>query len=569
MPIRRIAVPFARRLGLPFSIGAGGKRKYVLYDQFITARSAGAVNGTASELGNKRLANAAPTRTVKDTESKLSIASGALTFAGGKASPGWGDPGLWYPSVTRIAGRMFLASISPTNTSTEIGLGFNNAASSQPSSAAINFASSSRIMALGSLTVGAYTTNTYSLCIVLRATGAFYFIKGGVFSTWELLHVGATNAVSPLYPAVVSYNSPQSVDNIRIPATLWLPVPLASDSFTRANGALGNTDGLGHAEQNGGSGKAWTGATWTISSNKAVNTPTGTEKLTDTSLEANYTAGLCDTLTKSGSPTVSQSADAHSGSKSQSFTPTAINDNLRWSSFTPTAGKWYHASFWCKAATSGGASYFRFNGSWGSKYSSEITATSYTQYRAIARAASTTALSLNLYHGGTGGFVALTLDDGSLLELDTATLFSSLSLSTPDVMIDAKVSALTAGTQAGIVARLDSSSSPANFIIAYFDGAGKVIVEECVSGTYADVSAGGYTKAFSADDTLRLDLSGTAFRLYHITSAGVVSLLGSGSTNVTTGNLHGQFSTYASNTFGGFLVWPKGTGGEHNAIGGM
>lgn len=55
-------------------------QSYTLQDQFTTALSAGSVNGTSAEPTGG-------TRTVTDTESKLSIASGALTFAGGKATP--------------------------------------------------------------------------------------------------------------------------------------------------------------------------------------------------------------------------------------------------------------------------------------------------------------------------------------------------------------------------------------------------------------------------------------------------------------------------------------------------
>lgn len=60
---------------------------------------------------------------------------------------------------------------------------------------------------------------------------------------------------------------------IRVPQSLFNVVPLASDSFNRSNGALGTTDGAGHAEANGGSGLAWTSqlGTWAISSNLATS----------------------------------------------------------------------------------------------------------------------------------------------------------------------------------------------------------------------------------------------------------------------------------------------------------
>lgn len=59
---------------------------------------------------------------------------------------------------------------------------------------------------------------------------------------------------------------------------LWLPAPIASDSFDRANGAMGNTDGAGHQESGadplmggGGDGVAWTDSIGTtqINANEA------------------------------------------------------------------------------------------------------------------------------------------------------------------------------------------------------------------------------------------------------------------------------------------------------------
>ena len=67
---------------------------WILRDEFNTALSAGSVHGTTSEPSGH-------TRTVKDTENKISIADGKLTFSGGKASPAVGDPAIWYPAIDR------------------------------------------------------------------------------------------------------------------------------------------------------------------------------------------------------------------------------------------------------------------------------------------------------------------------------------------------------------------------------------------------------------------------------------------------------------------------------------
>jgi hypothetical protein len=89
--------------------------------------------------------------------------------------------------------------------------------------------------------------------------------------------------------------------------------------------------------------------TFSISSGVIVNAPTiGTELLTDPGLEANYTAGLCDTLTLTGAATVAQSVDVHGGTKAQEFTATAFNNRLNWPIVVGTAGSWYLYSVWSK-----------------------------------------------------------------------------------------------------------------------------------------------------------------------------------------------------------------------------
>ena len=91
---------------------------WILRDEFTTPLAAGSVHGTTSEPSGH-------TRTVTDTENKLSIADGKLTFSGGKASPSYNDndPGITYP-VTRLAGKNGIFNILPSATNTESLFGF-------------------------------------------------------------------------------------------------------------------------------------------------------------------------------------------------------------------------------------------------------------------------------------------------------------------------------------------------------------------------------------------------------------------------------------------------------------
>ncbi len=245
---------------------------YDLQDQFTTNRATGAVNGTSAEPTGG-------TRTVTDTESKLSIASGALTFVGGKTSPAYGDPRIVYPSIQRAAGKTFLADVdySVSNKDSYVGLS-TSATPGNPANANvevdINPQSNGTLYSyLASSTtfanLGSYTATSYKIATVLRSSGAFYFMKGGAFTNWTLMYIQSQGNTAALYPAIVNRNSVFTADNIRIPTATWLPTPLASDGFSGAT-----TDGMGHAEANGGSGLAWTNTigTWQSSSNVASAT---------------------------------------------------------------------------------------------------------------------------------------------------------------------------------------------------------------------------------------------------------------------------------------------------------
>lgn len=239
---------------------------YWARDQFVTNRAAGAVNGTSAEPGPG-------TRVATDTASKLTIASELLTFAATGA--GAGDPGLWLGSQARLPGKMVLADVTPGATGARIEAGWDTNQASTLSDALVF--STTTVLSVrdgvsASLVVGAYGASEYKVAVVMRASGCFTFIKGGAFTNWTLLYPGV-NGSAALFPAVTitAANAAFTADNLRVPYRTWLPVALASDSFNRADGALGNSDGAGHAEANGGAGLAWaqTAGTWGIATNAA------------------------------------------------------------------------------------------------------------------------------------------------------------------------------------------------------------------------------------------------------------------------------------------------------------
>jgi len=239
---------------------------WLLRDEFSYALAAGAVDDTlATHVGLRDV--------VTDTNSKLSIAGGVASFAtGGSAG---GDPGLWYELISSLAGRLIIGSITPSDTSSNgaIGLDTNQATTIRSSIRFLNPGALNVLDDNTSTSVGAFSATKYYACIVRRVFGHYYFIKGGAFTNWTLLYIGSSGG--GVYPAVVANGTADVFTSsfIRIPVETFLPTPLAYDTFTRDNGAIGSTEHYGPDSQRC-LDRVWTGATWTIATNKAVNTPT-------------------------------------------------------------------------------------------------------------------------------------------------------------------------------------------------------------------------------------------------------------------------------------------------------
>ena len=215
---------------------------YLLNDTFTTNRAAGAVNETYAEPGPGR-------RLVVDSSSKLSLSGGNATFATGGAA---NDPQLRLGPLPRSAGRLLVAGFTITAYGLEVGI--DSGLSGSPddgvrmTNTTLNVRSNlSTVLAVG---VNALAT-AYQVAIVLRAIGALYFIKGGAFSNWTLIWIGAAGSYSEVYGllTVVNATSVATGTHLRVPVACWLPTPLLSDGFSSvALNADSATDGAGHAE---------------------------------------------------------------------------------------------------------------------------------------------------------------------------------------------------------------------------------------------------------------------------------------------------------------------------------
>lgn len=105
----------------------------------------------------------------------------------------------------------------------------------------------------------------------MRSKGGFPFIRGGSYQMWTMLFPGNSSTTTPLFVDINQFGAGSSAySSLLVPKTLWLPSPIASDSFVRSNGALGVTDGNGTQERNGGAGLAWNAPGWVVSGNTAI-----------------------------------------------------------------------------------------------------------------------------------------------------------------------------------------------------------------------------------------------------------------------------------------------------------
>jgi hypothetical protein len=538
---------------------------WILRDEFTTPLAAGSVHGTTSEPSGH-------TRTVTDTENKLSIADGKLTFSGGKASPAWGDPAIWYPSVARAAGVSIILDITPTDATTSAEFGFDSGQSGNIVGNAMRITGDTIITYDGStagssIFIPANATN-YQLATILRSAGAYYFLKGGTATKWSMLWAGGADNTTPLYPGIANYDLASTNSFIRIPTTLWLPTPLASDGF----GTAGVTDGLGHAEGvatgigEGGGGLAWQsgGTTWSVSGGKAVNTPLvyGEELIVNGDMETGNPPSTWETTY---APVLTVEAD-RSGAGSQSLGAT-ISSGHTWmqilQTFTTETGKYYKLSVYSKAQAliSTKALLYRSD-AFASLIGSDINKTgdwAMTTLTARALSENTGILFESDYTEPELG--KMFLDDVSVKELKLSELFNTIQSSTPDVISTVTLPINPYGIQQGMILNLDSVSTPLNFVVAYYSY-NRVYLDKCVNGTWTNIITEfvGYVE----NAELRVIKDGTTYRLYYNdTLIGTATISDESIINNTR---HGLFSTDVRSTLDNFTLYARGTGNEYNIL---
>jgi len=166
----------------------------------------------------------------------------------------------------------------------------------------------------------------------------------------------------------------------------------------------------------------------------------------------------------------------------------------------------------------------------------------------------------------TAAAATLDVDNFSARPLTLSELFASVNPAlTADVhaRIAVTLDGALLGKQAGLVVNLDSAATPANFILAYLDGRGNAVLDECVAGVYTNKISAAVT--YSAGALLYVIRSGTSCWLfYNNAQVGSVQTM-----TVNTNKLFGMFKTSPLCSLDVFEIWPYGTGGEYAALGAM
>lgn len=274
--------------------------------------------------------------------------------------------------------------------------------------------------------------------------------------------------------------------------------------------------------------------TWALTETGWVNTPSSVEQLTNGNFEGSFAGGLASgwTIFSSATPT-QETTTVHGGLNSQKLVASAINQGMR-QIYAYVTGTWYLFSPWVYVESGGAV---------------RVATSNLTLKSTTTTGAWQNLLYLNRYGIFTGvdnyfatnaGAATFFVDDATLRALTLNTLFN--------VRVGATASCrptITAGTQAGVVAKLNSISAPTDFIIAYHDGT-SAKMDKCVAGTYTPLISTSATYAAGALIELR-NPSGNIWQLWYngvqVSTDQTIS-----DASIISNTLAGGFSTYSGNT---------------------
>jgi hypothetical protein len=230
---------------------------YHVCDTFKTARIAGTVNGTSCEPGPGHRVVSDITGTGVFIDS-FACATGDLTI---------GNEGFYLDSIIpRENGRVIVTEVKNFSPLASYYIGLSDAATLNQSYHLYNMlfmndyvnAYTTSNAASTALMNGVQANKRYKIAIVLRSAGRRIFYRDTT-DDWQLLYMDTRNNNLENYFAFSTFQVRKTgVRSIKCPKKLYSVLPVASDAFNRSDRVPDSTDGLGHAEGDGGADVDWT-----------------------------------------------------------------------------------------------------------------------------------------------------------------------------------------------------------------------------------------------------------------------------------------------------------------------
>ena len=387
----------------------------------------------------------------------------------------------------------------------------------------------------------------------LKAAGLLGF--GGLLAACGVPPVAATST-----PVIATPKAPTSTAAVssRTP-TVGKPASTISPSESGLKSVLIDFSTL----PDGAIPNPLSGSKWSISGGKALCNPTltGPELLLDPDLEGTYNSGLNSKLQKSGSPTVTQSAHVHAGSKAQGFTATAQYNYISATTNPHSEGKVFRLTGWARrtAGTSGQCVIQALSGTGGGVFSdAPITDTAYKQHILSFPVWGTSGWSTRwMIDCADSGWDTVELDDRSVKQIVTLDCIAWMKAPAANKgEVEASWTS-SPGNFAGVFMNLDNPSNPQNWVALLHNGcvlssvtSSQFALIKCVAGVISLVSVVAVDYVAGAMIKLRKTTPTTYQMFYDDSKIGADQIISDGS---IIGNMVcGPFSTYESNLLSNF-----------------
>jgi hypothetical protein len=528
-------------------------------------------NAASAPLTTPRPAEPGPgTLTIYDTGNKASIAGGKILWTSSTAT--YNPTVMGAALITRVAGRTFFFLFDHTANRQMIGLAQSitndGSAISASRRGSLDFNGVNIVvgpdeanipMALG---LPVATGTTYQLVFGMRVAGMFYFIKGGIYTTWRLFwaeQVSDTATTSSRVPflTAISTTSNTAADFFRVAdlgaQSILSRAILLSDTF----GAWPTSDGAGHVEADGiGGGHVWTPGTWSVASARASSTPVPGADMFDAGAGV-FTSGVYG-WTPFGTNTVANDANE--------LKITYVDNGLGGTTNLMQAGdltantvpgQFYRFDSQARVNAGSTVSYSIFSAGVRLSGANAVTATSLAAYVDTLQSPSATDFYI-LVSGMAAGEI-IWFDNLTFKPLTFTELVNVQDLGNANVMVDC-YPRITGNSQAGAVVCYNPTDG--SCLVARYSIARASVVLDKYAPAWSNLLT--VTATYSAGALLRVVKDGTSVAVYY--NNVLIGTVQTVSDPFTSQTQHGLFSTDVAAQLDAFVVWARGASGEYDTL---